>query len=136
MLEKQIRDLLERYLDHEVDRATFAQVFAGLYFQARNDRNLSQDVRQLCDSLVLPFAELSRGHRSESSFREELTRIARPFGPRIVSIDSYSPADPCVIDEVLDVDLDQSIRKPPQQAGMVGRVDDHRRVLRARSAVA
>jgi hypothetical protein len=125
MLEKQIHDLIERYLAHKVDRSGFAQEFAGLYFQARNDRNVSRNARQLCDSIVLPFAEVSRGHRSESSFREELTRIARPFVPRIVSIDSYS-ADPYAIAKPRDVDFGQATRKPPMMAmvAQMGQFED------------
>jgi len=127
MLEKQIDDLIERYLSHRVDRSGFAQEFASLYFQARNDRNVSRNARQLCDSIVLPFAEVSRGHRSESSFRDELIRIARPFVPRIVCI-VYSPADPSLLSKSQDVELDRPSRKPPQMEQAVGRVEDRQLV--------
>ncbi len=122
MLEKQIDDLIERYLSHKVDRSGFAKEFASLYFEARNGSNVSRNARQLCDSIVLPFAEVSRGHRSESSFREELTRIARPFA-RIVLI-AYSPADPSLISKSQDVELARPNRKPPQMEQVVGLVED------------
>lgn len=109
MLEKQINDLLVGYLIHQIDRAEFAQAFAGLYFQVRNDRNVSREIRQMCDSLVLPFAELSRGHRSESSFREVLARIARPFF-------EFQPK-PFMVSESEEIELDFGItRKPPMAA--------------------
>jgi hypothetical protein len=79
MLEKSIRDLIESYLAFEIDQSHFAQEFAGFYFRVRNERTASLNTRQLCNSVVLPFAELSRGHRSEESFREVLTGIVRPF---------------------------------------------------------
>lgn len=123
MLEKRIRDLIDGYLAREVDQAGFAQEFAGIYFQARNDKIVSLEVRQICASIVLPFAEFSRGHRSEASFREVLTQIARPFGPRIVSIDSYSPPDPYAIAKPQDVDLSQPTPKPPAMAE-AGRLED------------
>jgi hypothetical protein len=82
-MEEQIRDLIARYLASQIDRSGFSQEFAGLYFQVRNDRNASLKARQLCDVVVLPFAELSRGHRTEQSFRAELENAIRPFASRI-----------------------------------------------------
>jgi hypothetical protein len=79
MQEEQIRNLVARYLDNQIDRAVFSQQFAGLYFQVRNNRNPSPGARRLCNAIVLPLAELSRGHRSEHSFREELANATRPF---------------------------------------------------------
>jgi hypothetical protein len=124
MLEKQILDLVERYLAQRVDRAGFAQEFANLYFQARNDRNVSRDARQLCDQLVVPFAEVSRGHRNESSFREELTRIAHPFAVREEVIEPS--AQPFMISESEDIELDLALtRKPPSKALAIGRMDEY-----------
>ena len=79
MPEAQIRNLIARYLANQIDRSAFSQAFAKLYFQVRNNRNASLTARRLCDGIVLPFAELSRGDRTEQSFREELARIVPPF---------------------------------------------------------
>lgn len=124
MLEEQIRDLVGRYLAHRIDRSDFAQEFAALYFQVRNERDASLAARRLCNSIVLPFGELSRGHRSESSFREELTKIAHPFVARIVSIDSYFQADPYAVSKSQDVDLGL-IRKGPMMA-QGGQIEERR----------
>jgi hypothetical protein len=115
MLEKQLRDLIDRYLA-QGDQASFAQGFARLYFQARNDRNVSREARQICDSLVLPFAELSRGHRTESSFREVLTRIASPFSDRPKLYILVGPQD-------LEMSFGVT-RKPPQGEWAFGSVDE------------
>jgi hypothetical protein len=82
-MEEQIRNLIARYLANQIDRSGFSQEFAGLYFQVRNDRNASLKARQLCDVIVLPFAELSRGHRNEQSFRAQLENAIRPLASRI-----------------------------------------------------
>ncbi len=89
MLEVQLRSLIERYLAHEIDRSDFAQQFADLYFQIRRRRVVSPEAKRLCDCVIGPFAELSRGHRAEESFREELTGSARPLAPK----ESRLPAD-------------------------------------------
>jgi hypothetical protein len=131
MLEKQIENLIERYLAQKVDRSGFAEEFAGLYFQARNDRNVSREARRFCDSIVLPFAEVSRGHRSESSFREELTRIARPFAhrplnPRFeISVPSQNPVQVYFLFGECG-----PIRKPPEM-GTDSRIDPTRRLVMA-----
>jgi hypothetical protein len=75
MPQEQIRALVRRYLGREINRSAFAEQFAGLYLRVRNSRDASAEARSLCNSLVLPFAELSRGHRSEESFRQAI----RPF---------------------------------------------------------
>lgn len=79
MLEERIRALVQRYLDRLIDRSEFSEQFAGLYFQVRNSRNASLESRNLCNLLMLPFAELSRGDRGEFSFRAELANAVRPF---------------------------------------------------------
>jgi len=87
MLEEQIRELIRRYLAHEIDRSAFAQHFGGLYFEVRRNPNTCIEARRLCNSIVLPFAELSRGHRSEESFRQVLLNVSRPFaldGDRLI----------------------------------------------------
>lgn len=125
MLQKQILDLIERYLARRIDSAVFAQEFAGLYFQVRNDRNVSRDARQLCDALVLPFAEVSRGHRSESSFREELKRIERPFATMEEALEPSAEA--FMISESEDIELDFALtRKPPSKAVAIAQIDEYR----------
>lgn len=78
MLEKQIRSLVSDYVLGKIGRKRFSETFVKLYFEVRNSAQ-PPEVRQLCSTLVGPFAELSGGYRSEKSFREELTRIASPF---------------------------------------------------------
>jgi hypothetical protein len=75
MLEAQIRDLIERYLASRIDRDRFAQEFAGLYVQVRNTRSAPRVVQQLCNAIILPFAELSRSALDEQSFRAQLTKL-------------------------------------------------------------
>jgi hypothetical protein len=91
MLEDQILDLISHYLAGQIDRSAFSQAFAGLYFRVRNSRDASPAARRLCDGVVLPFAELSQGHRSEQSFRALLENIVRPFAPpaEVVSFALY-----------------------------------------------
>jgi len=83
-MNEEIRSLIERYLAQDIDRSSFAQEFADLYFRVRRSASAAgRDAKMLCDSIVGPFAELSGGHRTEQSFRVELTRIARPLVSRI-----------------------------------------------------
>lgn len=91
MLEDQILDLIARYLAAQIDRSAFSQAFAGLYFRVRNSRDASLAARRLCDAIVLPFAELSQGHRVEQAFRAALENIVRPFAPLadVVSVAVY-----------------------------------------------
>jgi hypothetical protein len=83
MLDEQIRALVRRYLDRGIDRSAFSEQFAALYLQVRNSRASSLEARSLCNSLILPFAELSRGHRSEDSFRKELSKLVHPFAVKL-----------------------------------------------------
>lgn len=131
MLEEKIRNLVARYLSREIDRSGFAQEFAAFYFQVRNSSGVSPAARQLCNLIVLPFGELSRGDRSESSFREELMRIARPFAvrqlnPRFES--SVPPQKPFLI--YFWVKGSGPIRKPPTM-GTDSRIDPTRRLVMA-----
>jgi len=79
MLKENILALAQRYLEQEIDRSGFAEQFASLYHQVRNSRHAPLEVRSLCSSIMLPFAELSRGHRDEVSFRQELANAILPF---------------------------------------------------------
>lgn len=78
-MDENIRNLVGRYLRKEIRLQDFQQHFAGLYFQVRKNRRSNWAASKLCDAIVLPLAELSRGHRSEISFREELANAVRPF---------------------------------------------------------
>ena len=89
MRELQLRDLVARYLAHELAHDHFAEQFTLLYFEVRNDRDESDEARKLCNTIVLPFAELSRGHRSEQSFREELANAFIPSASRDLGHRSY-----------------------------------------------
>ena len=87
-MDKQILNLAAEYLQHNgIPLHDFQQRFAGIYFQVRQSQGRSGG-SALCDEIVLPLAELSRGHRSEDSFREKLAEAIAPFvvGP------VYAPA--------------------------------------------
>ena len=83
-MDDRIRNLVVGYLRDEIHLQDFQQQFAGVYFQARKNRNANRSASKLCDEIVLPLAELSRGHRSEMSFREELVNAIHPFRGSIV----------------------------------------------------
>ncbi len=78
-MSEKIKNLVNRYLRGEIQLRDFQQQFAGFYFQVRKNRNSDRTASKLCDEIVGPLAELSRGHRSEVSFREELAHGGRPF---------------------------------------------------------
>jgi hypothetical protein len=75
-MDEKIRNLALRYVRAEIHLGDFQRDFALLYAQARRSRQTPR----LLDEVVLPLAELSRGHRSEGSFRAELANFMRPFG--------------------------------------------------------
>jgi hypothetical protein len=82
-MDEQILNLVEEYLQRNIQLHDFQQRFAGIYFQVRRNRRSSAGA-VLCNEIVLPLAELSRGHRSEDSFRERLAGAIRPYAmPRI-----------------------------------------------------
>ncbi len=78
-MNERLRDLSLGYLEGAIPLPDFQQQFAGIYFQVRRNRNLHESASRLCDQIVGPLAELSRGHLSEDSFRAELTIAIRPF---------------------------------------------------------
>jgi hypothetical protein len=108
MQEEKIRELIGHYLANQIDRAAFSQSFAGLYFQVRNNRDASSEARRFCNAVVLPFAELSRGDRTEQSFREELAKTVRPFAVIL----SYRTAQPA--QEFTFFDAPERIGPKPQ----------------------
>jgi hypothetical protein len=120
--ELEIQQHLSSYLSGKLQRYEFEDwLIPTLWDLAESDDDVARELAGHINNLI---AETSCGDRSMESLQEELTRIARPFGVRIVSIDYYSPADPCVISKPQDVDSGQPNRKPPQVAEAVGRVDD------------
>ena len=88
-MDEKIKRLAGRYLRKEIQLQDFQQQFAGFYFQVRKARGANLPASKLCDEIVGPRAELSRGHRSDISFREELENAVCLFaevlhGPRTV----------------------------------------------------
>ena len=73
-MDEQIRNLALRYIRAEIHLNGFQRDFALSYAQARRSRQSSK----LLDEFVLPLAELSRGHRSEASFRASLEAAILP----------------------------------------------------------
>lgn len=124
---KQIRMQLQNWLDGAITFREFQDWFvpvAGL-IAAQNDPG----AESLVDDIDMSLSEYSDGVLTPGELREELTALARPFGPRIVSIDSYSPADPCATARPQDVDFCQLTRKPPVMV-LAGQVEDHRILCR------
>ena len=80
-MEQRILKLISEYLDNHLQLPEFQQQFAGFYFQVRQNGNVGA-ASELCDKVIGPLAELSRGHRSEESLRQELTASIRPFVER------------------------------------------------------
>jgi hypothetical protein len=77
MLDREILSLIEQYVAEEIAVADFSQRFAGLYFAVRQERSAPRLASQLCNFVVGPLAEFSRGHQSEERLREGLQNILR-----------------------------------------------------------
>jgi hypothetical protein len=77
MLDRQVLQPIEQYVAGEIPYADFSQRFAGLYFAVRQGRKVPRQASQLCNLVIGPLAELSRGDRSEESLREALRGIVR-----------------------------------------------------------
>src|SRR5205807_372858 len=80
-MEQRILNLISEYLDGRLRLSEFQQRFAGCYLQVRNN-GAAGSASELCNKVIGPLAELSRGHRSEESLQQELTAAIRPFAPR------------------------------------------------------
>jgi hypothetical protein len=80
-----IRNVVEGYIDGEIDVDSFRQHFVGAYVHARNSAPQDRVANGLASKLMLPYAEFSAGHRSEDSLRRRLDEIMRPFvTPRVL----------------------------------------------------
>ena len=79
MLEKQLLDLIQRYLSGQIGAPDFYEEFASFYFAVRQERDAPREAVRICGSVIGPYAEFSRGHRSEDSFRRELANAIRSF---------------------------------------------------------
>jgi hypothetical protein len=118
---REIRVRLQDWLDGALSFRQFQEWFvpvAGM-IAAEND----PEAEALVDDIDMSLSEYSDGVLTLEELREELTRFARPFGPRIVSIEFYSPPDPYAIAKPQDVDFGQLTRKPPMMAQM-GQIED------------
>jgi len=79
----EIQRLVEQYLAGEISLADFSPRFGVLYALVRQDRSIaSRAAAQVCNAIIGPFAEHSRGHRSEASLKEELVNAIRPFAQK------------------------------------------------------
>jgi len=79
MTDQEILDLISRYVERRLSLVDFQSEFAAKYLQIRQSRDRAGRASELCDLAIGPLAELSRGHRSESSLRHELENAVRPF---------------------------------------------------------
>lgn len=79
MPDEEVLDVISRYVEQKLSLADFQSEFAAKYFQIRQSGDRKSRAYELCDLAVGPLAELSRGHRSESSLHEELENAVRPF---------------------------------------------------------
>jgi hypothetical protein len=78
-MDKELRNLVSRYLERELPLEGFQQEFAALYFRVRNNHHAPIAASELCNAIIGPLAEMSRGHRSEDSLRTEWANAIRPF---------------------------------------------------------
>ncbi len=114
-----IRRELQRYIDGEIELHQFEDFFVPLLWDV--DSHDDSEASELAGSIHNLTAEYSRRDRSLDSLREELTRIARPFGRVIAFARSTTQAEPYVISEPREVTFGfGAIRKPPQMATVVG----------------
>jgi hypothetical protein len=110
----EIRHLIEQYLAGEIAMADFSVRFAALYARTRQDRHSSRGAAELCSAAIGPFAEYSRGHRSEASLKAGLAKAIRPFASQ-----AEEPARPYAVTKPQKITLDFSpIRKPVENAPM------------------
>jgi hypothetical protein len=119
----EIRMHLQKWLDGAISFRHFEEWFVPVAGVVAAENN--PEAEALVDDIDMSLSEYSDGVLSSVELREELTRIARPFGPQIVSIDSYSPAEPYVMSKPQNVDFPQSTRKPPGME-QSSRVEDWR----------
>jgi len=110
-MDEKVRNLIIRYLGSEIELADFQQQFSLLYIQARRSGQSSR----LCDEVVLPLAELSRGHRSEYDFRSRLQTI---------SVEEFQSSSTDYVQQCSEVEIDanfQSASHPyaPTSSGAV-----------------
>lgn len=86
MFEQRIVAVVERYLSLDGgEQAEFAQCFADVYFDVRRNSYASAEDHGLCNLIVGPLAEFSRGGRSQKSFLVALENTIRPFVPELAS---------------------------------------------------
>ena len=69
-MDEKVQRLISQYLKFELPLEGFQGKFYEIYIESRQRRIPCP----LCASVVGPLAEMSRGHLSEGSFREELRR--------------------------------------------------------------
>ena len=79
MLDNQLDQLLSQFVGRQIGASDFLRDFAGLYFAVRQSQQRKQRASQLCNQIIGPLAEYSRGDRSEESLREEVATAARSF---------------------------------------------------------
>jgi len=80
MSEEEILADVQGFASGHLPLDAFRQRFAQAYFSVRNDPQASRSAAaRLCDRIVGPMAEFSRGHRSEESLKQELANAVRPF---------------------------------------------------------
>lgn len=77
MLDNELLQLIEQYVVGAIPTADFSLRFAGVYFAVRQQDSERSLASVLCDFVIGPLAEFSRGHRSEESLREALGSILR-----------------------------------------------------------
>jgi hypothetical protein len=74
-----IHALVYRCANGEISIDDFRAAFADLYFQVRQGARGDVEANALASKIIGPLAELSRGHRDESSFRAGLASAIHVF---------------------------------------------------------
>lgn len=72
MIEEKIQIVVLRFLLREISIAEFQSEFSRCYAQAR----MKGEYSGLLDKVILPLAEYSRGHRTESDLRSRIQELA------------------------------------------------------------
>jgi len=75
MLADQLRALTEGYVAGAISTPDFSERFASFYFAVRQQQDAAGAAGRLCNLVVGPVAEYSRGNRAESSLRLELEKV-------------------------------------------------------------
>ena len=100
-----IRSAVNSYALREIDIDGFREAFVGAYFYVRNSAFGDEEAQRLASKLMVPVAEFSAGHRTETSLREELVNAIHPLEPKRVDSVEAAPQIPYAIRKPQNITL-------------------------------